>query len=61
MTTECNGKLFEFHPLEQRDVRAGFRVLAIGFRGEGQSRGGMPGHPPEEGRPFDVLAAVHYL
>jgi alpha-beta hydrolase superfamily lysophospholipase len=42
-------------------VRAGFRVLAIDFRGEGQSRGGIQGRPPDEGRPFDVLAAVHYL
>lgn len=39
----------------------GFRVLAIDFRGEGQSRGGMQGRPPDEGRQFDVLAAVHYL
>ena len=38
---------------------AGFRVLAIDFRGEGQSRGGMPGLPSDEGRQFDVLAAVH--
>jgi pimeloyl-ACP methyl ester carboxylesterase len=40
---------------------AGFRVLAIDFRGEGQSRGGTEGRPPDEGRRFDVLAAVHYL
>ena len=24
MTTECNGKLFEFHPLGRREVRADF-------------------------------------
>jgi len=40
---------------------AGFRVLAIDFRGEGQSRGGTQGRPPDEGRQFDVLGAVHYL
>jgi alpha-beta hydrolase superfamily lysophospholipase len=41
-------------------VAAGFRVLAIDFRGEGQSRGGTPGNA-EEGRRFDVLGAIHYL
>ncbi len=39
---------------------AGFRVLAIDFRGEGQSRA-LKGRPPDEGRHFDILAAVHYL
>jgi alpha-beta hydrolase superfamily lysophospholipase len=39
----------------------GFRVLAIDFREEGQSRAGRQGRPPDEGRQFDVLAAVHYL
>jgi pimeloyl-ACP methyl ester carboxylesterase len=39
---------------------AGFRVLAIDFRGEGQSRGGAPGND-EQGRRFDLLGAVHYL
>jgi len=39
---------------------AGFRVLAIDFRGEGKSRGGAQADP-EEGRQFDVLGAVHYL
>ena len=24
MSTECNGKLFEFHPLGAREVRGGF-------------------------------------
>jgi pimeloyl-ACP methyl ester carboxylesterase len=40
---------------------AGFRVLAIDFRGYGQSRG--PGQADPLGAPlhFDVLAAVHYL
>ena len=40
---------------------AGFLVLAIDFRGEGQSRGGMQGLSPDEGRQLDVLAAVQYL
>lgn len=40
---------------------AGFRALAIEFRGEGQSRGGMQGGPPGDLRHLDVLAAVHYL
>jgi pimeloyl-ACP methyl ester carboxylesterase len=42
-------------------ARAGFRVLAIDFRGEGPSPSGTQGPSPEEGRPFDVLAAAHYL
>jgi pimeloyl-ACP methyl ester carboxylesterase len=37
-------------------AEAGFRVLAIDFRGEGKSRGS-----PEEERRLDVLGAVHYL
>ncbi len=41
-------------------AEAGFRVVAIDFRGRGQSRGG-----PQEGSAddvhFDVLAAVRYL
>jgi dienelactone hydrolase len=40
---------------------AGFRSLALDFRGEGQSRGGSQTHAPDEGRHLDVLAAVHYL
>jgi pimeloyl-ACP methyl ester carboxylesterase len=39
-------------------VAAGFRVLAIDFRGYGQSRAGTAGG---DGTRFDVLAAVRYL
>jgi len=35
MTTECNGKLFEFHPLGKREVRAGFEGGAITSDGGG--------------------------
>lgn len=42
-------------------VKAGFRVLAIDFRGRGQSRGGAQTKPGDEGVRFDVLAAVRYL
>lgn len=40
---------------------AGFRVLAIDFRGRGQSRGGAQSPTGDEGVRFDVLAAVRYL
>ncbi len=42
-------------------VKAGFRVLAIDFRGRGQSRGGSQTRPPDDGLRFDVLAAVRFL
>jgi pimeloyl-ACP methyl ester carboxylesterase len=42
-------------------VKAGFRVLAIDFRGRGQSRGGPSANPNDDGVRFDVLAAVRYL
>lgn len=42
-------------------VKAGFRVLAIDFRGRGQSRGGGPTQASDDGLRFDVLAAVRYL
>jgi len=40
---------------------AGFRVLSIDFRGEGQSHGGASARQPDEGRHLDVLGAIHYL
>ena len=41
-------------------AKAGFRVLAIDFRGRGQSRGGTQATSRDDVR-FDVLAAVRYL
>jgi len=41
-------------------LNAGFRVLAINFRGRGQSRGPQF-KSGEEGAEYDVLAAVRYL
>ena len=40
---------------------AGFRVVAIDFRGRGQSRGGPQSMSRDNGVHFDVLAAVGYL
>ena len=40
---------------------AGFRVVAIDFRGRGQSRGGPQPDSGDDGVHFDVLAAVRYL
>ena len=42
-------------------AKAGFRVLAIDFRGRGRSRGGAQAQSRDEGVRFDVLAAVRYL
>ncbi len=42
-------------------VAAGFRVVAIDFRGRGQSRGGPGAGSSDAGVHFDVLAAVRYL
>jgi dienelactone hydrolase len=42
-------------------AKAGFRVLAIDFRGRGQSKGGAQTKPDDDGLRFDVLAAVRYL
>jgi pimeloyl-ACP methyl ester carboxylesterase len=41
-------------------VKTGFRVLAIDFRGRGQSRGPQS-KSGEDGAEYDVLAAVRYL
>ena len=41
-------------------LNAGFRVLAIDFRGRGQSRGPQS-KSGEEGAEYDVLASVRYL
>jgi len=40
---------------------AGFRVVAIDFRGRGQSRGSKATEVPHGGAHWDVLAAVRYL
>ena len=40
---------------------AGFRAVAIAYRGEDKSRGGKPGNADDDGYRFDVLAAVRYL
>ena len=42
-------------------TKAGFHVLAIDFRGHGQSRGGPQSKSTDEGVQYDVLAAVRYL
>lgn len=42
-------------------VKGGFRVLAIDFRGRGQSRGGAQTKTLDDGLRFDVLSAVRYL
>ncbi len=39
---------------------AGFRSVAIDFRGEGQSRG-AGGRSVDDDRRLDILAAIHYL
>lgn len=42
-------------------VQAGFRVLAIDFRGRGKSRGGAQAQASDNGVRFDVLAAIRFL
>lgn len=42
-------------------AKAGFCVLAIDFRGRGQSRGAPQSKSPDDGVQYDVLAAVRYL
>jgi pimeloyl-ACP methyl ester carboxylesterase len=41
--------------------KTGFHVLAIDFRGYGQSRAGKPSKSPYDDLQYDVLAAVRYL
>ena len=50
-----------WEPQAQVLKKAGFRVVAINFRGRGQSHGGTRLKPGDEGFHFDVLAAVRYL
>jgi pimeloyl-ACP methyl ester carboxylesterase len=47
-------------PQAQEFVKAGFHVVAIDFRGRGQSKGG-PQATSDDDVHFDVLAAVKYL
>jgi esterase/lipase len=54
-----NGASWE--PQARALARAGFRALAIDFRGRGQSRGGPRASESDPGYRFDVLAAVRYL
>ena len=42
-------------------AEAGFRALAIDYRGEGESRGGPKTRASDDGLRFDVLGAVRYL
>lgn len=42
-------------------VEAGFRVLAIDFRGRGKSRGGNEAQSADGGVRLDVLAGIRYL
>ncbi len=48
-------------PQAQALAAAGFRVLAIDFRGYGRSRGPGDSDPMDAPLHFDVLAAVRYL
>jgi pimeloyl-ACP methyl ester carboxylesterase len=50
-----------WEPQARTLAKAGFRVLAFDFRGIGQSRGNAQASKPDDGRRFDVLAAVRYL
>ena len=42
-------------------LKSGFCVLAIDFRGRGQSRGSTTSQTRDDGVHYDVLAAVRYL
>jgi pimeloyl-ACP methyl ester carboxylesterase len=48
-------------PQAKQLVAAGFKVLAIDFRGYGKSRGPGDSDPMDAPLHLDVLAAVHYL
>lgn len=48
-------------PQARKLVASGFSVLAIDLRGYGQSKKASQKQPPDEGQPFDVLAAVRFL
>lgn len=51
-----------WHAQCQALAKAGFRVLAFDFRGHGQSRGPAGvAQSSDQGRHYDVLAAVRYL
>jgi pimeloyl-ACP methyl ester carboxylesterase len=50
-----------WQPQAEALSKLGFRVIAIDFRGRGQSHGGPALRRPDEGRHLDVLAAVTYL
>jgi alpha-beta hydrolase superfamily lysophospholipase len=60
----AHGALFNkesWAPQARPLAKAGFRVLAIDFRGHGQSRGGPNTPRGLVGLSYDVLAAVRYL
>jgi len=48
-------------PQARKLARAGFRVVAIDFRGYGASRAGSRSRDPYDGLELDVLAAARYL
>ena len=50
-----------WEPQARALVKVGFCVLAFDFRGYGKSHGSAQSALPDEGRRFDVLAAVRYV
>ncbi len=50
-----------WRPQARALAEAGFRVVAIDFRGYGHSHGGDQLPPDDDGLRYDVLAAVRYL